>query len=169
MVEKIYINKVEDVSQKDGFRYEYWGLKGEKCVEQLSVLRQKKDKDGNWGYCVSLKKLGLENKDYLSTKVIEEGLNSYEFVERSIDKSTSHKKNDSKRWIDKMSTSERIEYENLQKQVMELCDKMKEMEEVVKVREESKRTQEKLNNFGLNDIELLEKRLEELKKMKEEA
>lgn len=169
MVEKIYINKVEDVSKKDGFRYEYWGLEGNECVCELSVLRQKKDKDGNWGYSVSLKKLSLENKDYLSTKVIEEGLHSYEFVERSIEKGEFHKKNDSKKWIDKMSISEKIEYENLQNQVMDLCAKMKAMEEIVKDREMSKKTQERLNNFGLNDIELLEKRLEELKKMKEEA
>ena len=32
MVEEIYINKVRDESQKDGFRYEYWGLEGTMCV-----------------------------------------------------------------------------------------------------------------------------------------
>ena len=50
---------------------------------------------------------------------------------------------------------------------MELCNKMKEMEEMVKQRELEKKTVEKLNNFGIDNIDLLEKRLDELKKMKE--
>lgn len=167
MVEEIYINKVEDVSKKDGFRYEYWGLEGSTCVCELQVLRQKKDKEGNWNYSVSLKKVGLQNKDYLSTKLIEEGLKLYQFIERDKEKSEYHKKNDSRKWIDKMEPKEKIEYENLQNQVMELCNKMKEMEELVKNRESQKKTVEKLNNFGIDNIELLEKRVEELKRLKE--
>lgn len=167
MVEEIYINKVRDESQKDGFRYEYWGLEGTTCVCELQVLKQKKDKDGNWNYSVSLKKIGLQNKDYLSTKMIEEGLKLYQFIERDKEKKENYHKNDSKKWIDKMEPKEKIEYENLQKQVMELCNKMKEMEELVKNRELEKKTVEKLNNFGIDNIELLEKRVEELKKLKE--
>ena len=167
MVEEIYINKVRDESQKDGFRYEYWGLEGTMCVCELQVLKQKRDKDGNWNYSVSLKKIGLQNKDYLSTKMIEEGLKLYQFIERDKEKKENYHKNDSKKWIDKMEPKEKIKYENLQNQVMELCNKMKEMEEMVKQRELEKKTVEKLNNFGIDNIELLEQRLEQLKKMKE--
>ena len=168
MIEKIYINKVKDISQKDGHKYEYYGLDGKECVCELSVLRQKKDKDGNWTYCVSLKKLGLENKDYLSTKLIEEGLHEYTFIERDQEKKENHKRNDSKKWIDKMSINEKIEYEKLQNQMMEICNQMKAMEETVKQRETAKIAKERLNNFGLNDIELLEQRLKELKEQKEQ-
>ena len=169
MIEKIYINKVKDISQKkDGYKYEYYGIDGKECVCELSVLRQKKDKDGNWTYSVSLKKLGLENKDYLSTKSIDEGLHEYTFIERDQEKKENHKKNDSKKWIDKMSINEKIEYEKLQNQMIEICDKMKQMEETVKQRETVKITKEKLNNFGLNEIDLLEQRLKELKELKEQ-
>ena len=168
MIEKIYINKVKDISQKkDGYRYEYYGIDGKECVCELSVLRQKKDKDGNWTYSVSLKKLGLENKDYLSTKSIDEGLHEYTFIERDQEKKGYHKANDSKKWIDKMNVNEKIEYEKLQAQVMDLCNKMKAMEEVVKQRETAKITKEKLNDFGLDEIDLLEQRLKELKEQKE--
>ena len=111
MLEVIYINKVKDASRKDGFRYEYWGVEGFEYVCELNVLRQKRDKDGNWTFAVSLKKLGLENKDYLSTKSIIEGLNKYEFVERDIDKKTHYQANNSKKYIDKMSINEKLEYE----------------------------------------------------------
>lgn len=167
MIEKIYINKVTDISQKDGHRYEYYGVDGKECLCELPVLRQKKDKDGNWTYSVSLKKLALENKDYLSTKTIEEGLHEYTFIERDQEKKSHHKANDSKKWIDKMSINEKIEYEKLQNQMMEICDKMKAMETAVKDREMAKIVKEKLNNFGLNEIDLLEQRLKELKEQKE--
>ena len=168
MIEKIYINKVRDDSQKDKYRYEYYGVEGKEYVCELSTLRQKKDKDGNWTYCVSLKKLNLENKDYISTKNVDEGLHEYTFIERDQEKKNHHKANDSKKWIDKMEPKEKIEYEKLQNQVMELCDKMKQMEQAVKQRELEKINQEKLNNFGVDSIELLEKRLKELKEQKEQ-
>lgn len=168
MIEKIYINKVADISQKDGYRYEYYGVDGKECLCELPVLRQKKDKEGNWTYCVSLKKLALENKDYLSTKSIELGLHDYTFIERDQEKKSHHKVNDSKKWIDKMSINEKIEYEKLEKQVADLCAQMKAMETAVKNRETAKIVKEKLNNFGLDEIDLLEQRLKELKEQKEQ-